>query len=52
MRFTDLRLFAKARETYALPEELRDVRQFASVERLLAELDDVVAWLGREISVG
>ncbi|HWP28855.1 MAG TPA: type III-A CRISPR-associated RAMP protein Csm3 [Chloroflexota bacterium] len=52
VRFTDLRLFAKARETYALPEELRDVRQFASVERLLAELDDVVAWLGREISVG
>jgi CRISPR-associated protein Csm3 len=51
VRFAQLRLFAKSRDDYALPEAQRDVRDFARLDSLLAELDDVVSWLGRAIPV-
>jgi CRISPR-associated protein Csm3 len=51
VHFRDLTVFGKSRDTYALPESLRDLRSFSSLDRLLAELDDVVSWLGQKVPV-
>lgn len=51
VRFADLEVFAKSRDGYERPESARQKRTFVSLEALLTELDDVVAWLDAEVPV-
>lgn len=51
VRFRDLRLLGKATDGYELAESLREVREFGLLDDLLDNLEEVVAWLGREVPV-
>jgi CRISPR-associated protein Csm3 len=49
VRFTDLTLFTRARDTYTAPEEQRPKRQYPTLDALLQDLEAVIADLRREI---